>query len=130
MCGGLKIPLLRAQHTSSSSSGLLMILAAGRGVAHRPFGIDLEDCPIVVAAVACALEQPTPHVRFPEGLRREHPVQKRIALVVVAISVNLDVTAARRNSLDLLHRLHASIVSEIVDDIDAKRRGEAAIREW
>lgn len=67
-------------------------------VAHRPFGIDLEDGPIVVAGIARVLEQSMPHVGLAVGLGGENPVEKSVALVVVAIGIDLDIAEAATTS--------------------------------
>ena len=88
-----------------------MVLEACCGAAHRPCGIDLENRPIIITVVAGALEQPMPHVRLSESLGREHLVEKRGSLVIVAVGVDLDVAASGRLRPPLPARSTADEVS-------------------
>ena len=84
---------------------------------------------MIVAGIASTLEQRMPHIGLAEGLGGEDPVQKGVALAVVAVGVDLDIAASRRDAFDFPDRLDAGIRAEIMDDIDAKRCGDAAARE-
>src|SRR5262245_4323920 len=102
-----------------------MMAAAGFRISHGPLGIDVENRPVIVAGIAGMLEQAIPHVGLAEGFCRQHPVEECVAFLIVAIGVDLDIAAPRRDTLDLAYRLDAGLVSEIVHHIDAKRRRDA-----
>src|SRR5262245_24368128 len=70
-----------------------------------------------------------PHIGLPESLGREHPIKEDIALVIVAIGVDLDITASGCHALDLAYSLDTGLVTKVMDDVDAKRRIDAAGRE-
>src|SRR5262245_31200072 len=106
-----------------------MMPAVGLRVSHRPFWIDLENRPVIVARIAGLLEQPIPHVGLAESFRRQHPIKKSVTLMIVAVGIDLDIAAPRRDALDLAHRLDAGLVAEIVHHIDAKRRRDAVASE-
>src|SRR5580765_7724458 len=73
----------------------------------RQVVVDLDDRPIIVAGIAGVLEQRAPHLGLAEGLGSEHPVEKGVALVIVAIGIDLDVAASGRHPLNFLDCLDA-----------------------
>src|SRR5262249_27905561 len=70
-----------------------------------------------------------PHIGFAESFGREHPVEEDVSLLIVAIGVDLDITASRRDPLDLAHGLDTRLIVKVMDDVDANRRVDAAARE-
>src|SRR5712671_5803890 len=87
---------------------------------------DFQYRPIVVPRIAGASKQLAPHVRFAESLGGEDPIEKDVALLVIAVGIHLDVAASRRDTLDLAHRLDAGLIRKIVHNIDAEDRRHAA----